>query len=231
VTDAARIDPARPPTLWERSLYRFVRFVAVGFCRTFWALSVSGAENVPKTGAFILAPVHRSNIDTVVVAAVTKRRLRYMGKDTMWKYRIPGAVFTALGSFPVHRGSADREALRLAQSVVEAGEPIVMFPEGTRQSGPDLAELFDGPAFIAARVGIPIVPVGIGGSERAMPKGAKMLRPVHVHLEVGAPIPPPARDANGRVPRRALRETTERLAKELQPLFDEARTRAGSGGA
>ena len=221
------IDPARPPTLWERFLYRSIRAVAVGFCRLFWALSVTGAEHVPKTGAFVLAPVHRSNIDTVVVSAVTTRRLRYMGKDSMWKYRIPGAVFTALGSFPVHRGTADREALRLAQSVAEAGEPIVMFPEGTRQTGPALAELFDGPAFIAARVGIPIVPVGIGGTERAMPRGAKLLRPVHVHLEVGPPIMPPAKDATGRVPRRAVRETTEQLAKELQPLFDEARRRAG----
>ena len=78
-------DVGRGPTLWERLLYRFIRAVAVGFCRLFWALSVSGAENVPRTGAFILAPVHRSNIDTVVVAAVTKRRLRYMGKDSMWK--------------------------------------------------------------------------------------------------------------------------------------------------
>jgi 1-acyl-sn-glycerol-3-phosphate acyltransferase len=227
VSEGPHVDPARPATLWERALYRFIRFVAIGFCRIFWALSVSGAEHIPKKGAFVLAPVHRSNIDTVVVAGVTKRRLRYMGKDTMWKYRLPGAVFTALGSFPVHRGTADRESLRLAQAVVEAGEPLVMFPEGTRQTGAALAELFDGPAFIAARAGIPIVPVGIGGSERAMPKGAKMLRPVHVHLEVGAPIPPPARDASGRVPRRALRETTERLAKELQPLFDEARRRAG----
>ena len=212
---------------WEVALYRFIRVLILGVAKVYCRIEVVGKEHVPKDKPFILAPVHRSNVDFALVSLVTTRRMRYMGKDSIFKYKWLNPFFEALGAFPVHRGAADREALHISMAVVESGQPLVMFPEGTRQSGPALAELFDGPAFIAARVGIPIVPVGIGGSERAMPKGAKMLRPVHVHLEVGPPIPPPQRDATGRVPRRALRETTEQLAKELQRLFDEARRRAG----
>ncbi len=84
-------DPGRPPTLWERVLYRVVRGAAVWFARIYWRLEVHGLEHVPE-GAFVLSAVHRSNVDSLIVAAVTKRRLRYFGKHQMWKYR-PAAKF------------------------------------------------------------------------------------------------------------------------------------------
>jgi 1-acyl-sn-glycerol-3-phosphate acyltransferase len=209
---------SRPQLVW----YAFVRAVVVAFCRLFWRLRVEGAEHVPTTGPFILAPVHRSNVDTPLVAAVTRRPLRYMGKDAMWKYRFSAWFFTSLGGFPVHRGTADREALRACMEVLAGGEALVMFPEGTRQTGALVAELFDGPAYVALRTGAPIVPVGIGGSERAMPRHARMIRPVPVRIVVGPPLPIPSPATGSRAPRRAVRELTERLRKELQVLYDEA---------
>jgi 1-acyl-sn-glycerol-3-phosphate acyltransferase len=182
---------------------------------------------VPRTGPFILAPVHRSNIDTPAVAAVTRRRLRYMGKDSLWKFRWSAWFFRNMGGFPVHRGTPDREALRWASSVVEAGEPVVMFPEGTRQEGPLVEHVLDAVAFVALREGVPILPVGIGGSDRAMPKGSRGLRPVKVTMVIGAPIAVAAPAPGERVPRRAVRELSERLQAELQLLYDEAQARAG----
>ena len=61
--------------------------------------------------------------------------------------------------------------------MLEAGEPLVLFPEGERKSGPIVQPLFDGATYVAVKAGVPIVPVGIGGSERAMPKGAKFIFP------------------------------------------------------
>ena len=120
----------------------------------------------------MLAPVHRSNMDTPFASCVTRRRLRFMGKDTLWK-RQPAAWFlSALGGFPVTRGTADREALKRCIAVLQAGEPLVLFPEGERKSGPTVQPLFDGAAYVALKAGVPIVPVGIGGSEAVMPKGA-----------------------------------------------------------
>jgi 1-acyl-sn-glycerol-3-phosphate acyltransferase len=97
-----------------------------------------------------------------------------------------------------------------------------MFPEGTRRSGPVVEDLFDGTAFVAARTGVPIVPVGIGGSEAMMPKGAKMLKRSKLVLLVGDPIPAPALTEAGRVPRSAVGVLTTRVQHELQALFDEA---------
>jgi 1-acyl-sn-glycerol-3-phosphate acyltransferase len=113
-------------------------------------------------------------------------------------------------------------------SVLEGGEPLVLFPEGTRRSGPVVEDVFDGAAYVALRTGAPIVPVGIGGSERAMPKGAKFLRPVKLHMVVGEPLQPPVTEGGTRAPRRAVRELTTELQKRLQDLFDEAQARAGS---
>ena len=99
-------------TRQEILLYRVFRAVLLGFAKVWFRLRVENAEKVPATGAFILAPIHRSNLDFLVVLAVTKRRMRYLAKDSLWK---PGwgKLFTALGGIPVARGSADREALRI----------------------------------------------------------------------------------------------------------------------
>ena len=210
----------------QLALYRVVRALLAAFSRTYWRLTVGGGHHVPATGPFVLAPVHRSNVDTPVVAALTRRRLRFIGKQEMWKYGWSAWLFTALGGFPVRRGTADREALRKVAAVLDAGQPVVMFPEGTRRAGAVVEDLFDGPAFVAARTGVPIVPVGIGGTHQAMPRGARTLRPAHVHVEVGPPLVPPPLEG-GRVPRRVVRELTAELTVELQRLYDVAQERAG----
>jgi 1-acyl-sn-glycerol-3-phosphate acyltransferase len=208
-------------------LYRVVRGILYGFSRLFWRLTIEGTEHLPSTGPYVVAPVHRSNIDTVVVAMIARRRLRFMGKDSLWSRGWSAWLFSALGGFPVHRGTVDREALRRCINVIEGGEPLVVFPEGTRRGGPLVEELFDGAAYIATRTGVPIVPVGVAGSEAAMPRGAKMLRPVKIHVVIGAPLYPEAVTEGGRAPRRAVHDLTVALHKEIQRLFDQAQAKIG----
>lgn len=228
MSDPTPADPALTnPTLPQRILYFVVRNVIVGFCRLFWRLEVHGREHIPATGPFILSPVHRSNIDTPLVAACTSRRVHYMGKQEMWKYKLSAAFFTAMGGIPVNRGAADRDALRKCVEVINHGEPLVIFPEGTRRSGPVVEEMFEGAAYVATKTGAPIVPVGIGGSEPAMPKGAKFIKPVKCVLVIGPPVHPEPGEA-GKAPRRAVRELNGRLQAELQRLFDEAQVKAGT---
>lgn len=217
----------KPARRWELVLYRFVRALVLGVAKLFGRIEVIGRDNIPKRGAFVLAPVHRSNIDFALVSLVTTRRMRYMGKDSIWKFKFLNPFLDALGAFPVHRGTADREALRTTIALVDGGEPLVMFPEGTRQSGPVVQELFDGPAYVATKTGVPIVPVGIGGSEAAMPKGSKIIRPAKIVLVVGEPLEPPARAETGSTSRRAVKQLTEQLHAEIQKLFDDAQVRAG----
>ncbi len=211
--------------LASRVFYRVAWLLVVPPFRLYTRLTVNGREHLPKHGAYVLAPTHRSYLDTPFAGCVRWKRMRYMGKHTMWKNRVWGWIFSALGAFPVQRGSADREALRRSVEVLQMGEPLVLFPEGERKSGPVVQPLFEGAVYIAIKAGVPIVPVGIGGSERVMPKGAKFLYPRKVHVEIGPPIPPPVVAEGARVPRTTYHEYSERLHAELQRLFDTAMER------
>lgn len=204
-------------------LYVVVRNLLWLLTKALFRLSVDGKEHIPRHGAFVLAPVHRSFADFALVSAVTQRRMRYMGKDSLFRVKPLARFISALGAFPVHRGAADREALRRSIEVVERGEPLVIFPEGTRRSGDVVDNLFEGAAFVAARAGVPVIPVGIGGSEAAMPKGKKLPRPTRIHIVVGAPIAPPAATDAGRVSRKSVHAMTAELQRELQRAFDAAR--------
>jgi 1-acyl-sn-glycerol-3-phosphate acyltransferase len=206
--------------------YALARGVVELVCRLYWRVDILGRDRIPRTGPFVIAPVHRSNIDTLLAGCLVRRRIRFMGKDSLWRYRWSAALFDSLGAFPVQRGTPDREALRICEEALRGGEPVVLFPEGTRQAGPVVQPLFEGAAFVAARAGVPIVPVGIGGSEWAMPKGSRRILPVKVVMVVGDPIMPPQRSA-GRVPRRAVTEITEELTSRLQGAFDQAMKAAG----
>ena len=217
-------------SLGEWVLYRFVRGALLVFARLWFRLSVEGEEHLPEGRPYIVSPIHRSNIDFLLVLVCCPRdaRLRYLAKDTLWK---PGwgKLFSALGGIPVARGTADREALRSCVEVLEGGESLVMFPEGTRQHGPELAEMFDGTAFVQSRTGAPIVPVGIGGSETAMPKGAKFIKPRKITVMIGAPLDPPVIGEDGaRARRHAIRDQTTALGEVIQLLFDEAQRQAGT---
>ena len=91
---------------------RASRGVCVGFCRVWFRMTVEGLEHVPRSGPFVLAPVHRSNMDTPIVCVVTRRRLRYMGKDSLWKKSFPRWFLSALGGFPVTRGQRGQGGAR-----------------------------------------------------------------------------------------------------------------------
>jgi len=224
-------DDARPPS--RRTglgvpgfVYRFLRLVAHLVNRLYWRVEVEGAGHVPTTGPVILAPVHRSFMDFFAVSEVTARKIFYMTKEEMWKTPGLGPVLDAVGAFPVHREGADRLALDRAQDVLERGDVLILFPEGTRRTGAVVQDLHEGAAFLAARTGAVIVPIGIGGTAAAMPKGSKFVRPVKVHLVVGRPLAAPARSARGRVPRTQVHALTEELAAQLQYLYETAEARA-----
>ena len=205
----------------NRFFYLTIRLIVIVVCRLYLRLRIVDAHKIPKSGTFILAPSHRSTLDIPVAAATTRRRMMYMGKDSMWKIKPIGVLLTALGSFPVTRGSADLEALKRCIAVLERGDPLVLFPEGTRHHGRVIEPLFDGAAFIAYKTGVPIIPVGIAGSEEIWPPGTKLPRPRKCVAVVGDAIYP--KDLNGeRATREMMSEFTLELQTSLQTVFDKA---------
>ena len=206
-------------------LYRAERTLFVSVLWAWFRPRVAGKEHVPASGPVILAPVHRSFADFGFSAFCTDRKLFFMAKDELWKNKWLGRLLLSVGAFPVHRESADREALQRAEEVLRHGQVLVLFPEGTRREGTVVEDLMEGAAFLSARTGAPIVPIGIGGSDVAMPKGKTIPSPRTIQVVVGPAIPPPPRTGGGRVSRSAVHAATEALVPRLQEVYDDARAR------
>jgi 1-acyl-sn-glycerol-3-phosphate acyltransferase len=167
---------------------------------------VKGKENVPSQGPLLGVSLGRVTI--------------FMAKEELFRSRFSAYFISSFGSFPVHRGKLDREAIRQAQQVLADGLALVMFPEASRSKSAQLQPAFPGSALIASRSDVPILPVGISGTERI--KGiAWILRRPHITVNVGRPFYlPPARSE---LTRARLAEHTDfimqRIAELLPPQY------------
>jgi 1-acyl-sn-glycerol-3-phosphate acyltransferase len=211
----------------QLAFYHVARGLLVGLCYLLFRVKVNGRARVPTKGAYIVAPTHRSLVDIPLAATITRRPIRFMGKQELWATRFGAWLFSALGGFPVDR-SAGTGAVRAALARLADGEPVVVFPEGTRRSGPRVEQLQDGAAFLAVKAGVPIVPVGIAGTEQILPSGKVALHPRRVVVVVGEPLVPAPGTGSGAARKQETQALTEALESSLQHLFDEATARLPS---
>jgi 1-acyl-sn-glycerol-3-phosphate acyltransferase len=202
--------------------YRIVWWIVAWGSGVVFRVRMRGRERLPRAGGYVLAPSHRSMMDIPFLALVTKDRVRFMGKVEVFRIPVLGWLFSALGGFPVARDGTDRKAVRDSVAMLRAGELLAVFPEGTRQYGPKIQPLQPGAAYLAMRAGVPIVPIGIAGSEEILRSNEGRLPGFgRVAIVVGEPLPPPPR-ATAAVPRAEVDAFTAELAEALQHTFDEA---------
>lgn len=179
-----------------------------------------GASNVPASGA-VLAGNHASYLDPVLLWCGAPRPTHFVAKAELWQVGWIGWLLDRLWAFPVARGSADRVMISTATGLLGRGELVGMFPEGTRgQSDSDeLGAAHGGVAFIAMRAEVPVVPVGIAGTDKALPRGAKLPRFPKVVVSYGEPIDP--KDFGG-----GRKERIEAMTEELMRRIARERDRA-----
>ncbi len=151
-------------------------------------------DAIPAEGPVILAANHVSNLDGVLlggwVIARVPRRIHWLGKREMFELPIVRGVLHNYGVHPVDRSGADIEAFRTAQGILEAGQALLIFPEGTRSRDGSLQKARDGLAMLALRTGAPIVPIGVADTDKVWPKDRKP-RPWpggHVTVRIGTPF-------------------------------------------
>jgi 1-acyl-sn-glycerol-3-phosphate acyltransferase len=161
--------------------------------RLYGRWQVFGAENVPLRGPVLLAANHLSFADPPTVGAGLRRKAWFMGKEELFRSAPLRWLLGKWHAFPVRRGSGDLAALKRAMRLLNRGEALVIFPEGTRQTSGELGEPEMGVGMIAIRSGAPVVPVLIRGTDRMLPKGARWLRFARVRVVYGQPLvfPPP----------------------------------------
>ena len=177
----------------------------------------------------MLAPGgHRSILDTPAVSLAGPRVLRYMGAESYFNTLGLGWFLRAMGGFPVERAATDRAALRLAEWVLDNGEPLAVFPESTRQEGPIIQPLEGGGVVPGLSNRCAHRARRDRGSGASNAEGARFFRPRKLVLVIGEPILPLERVEGQRVKRSDIRKLTEQLSEQLQVLYDEAQIRAGA---
>jgi 1-acyl-sn-glycerol-3-phosphate acyltransferase len=207
----------------SRPLYLFVRALLVPFLRLWFRMRITGAQNIPREGAAVIAPNHKSFWDSFFVAVATPRHLRFMGKSELFEKRPLGYLFVRLGAFPVRRGESDRDALETARTILRQGGLLALFPEGTRVRDPEgVGSPKRGAGRLALEAGAPLVPTAITGTQRLF--AGPIPKPVRVQVAFGDPI-----DVRGRepTPEEAARVTEDELWPEVEETYGTLRARRG----
>lgn len=151
---------------WRNPFYKLSRFLGKSLVWLLFRWRVVGAEHIPVTGPLVLSCNHINNLDPISLGASTPRFVHFMAKQELFRWRPVGKLLSFYGAFAVKRGAGDRSAIRYALAVPEAGQCLVIFPEGHRSRTGALGKGQSGIAMIAKRAQCPIVPCVVIGPYR-----------------------------------------------------------------
>lgn len=206
-------------------IYHFMLWSYAQFFK-FNGWQLHGRENVPKSGAVIIAPNHVSMFDPPLVGCATPRLVTTMGKAELFDkktfgLKILGFIIQHMGTFPVKRGRSDRRAMRRAMQVLKDGGALVIFPEGTRTKTGELGPPELGMALLAHSTKTPIVPAFIAGTEGGLSNLQPKLRRVKVQIWYGEPLSFDAEYAR-KGDRATLQAIADRVMQEIAALRDQS---------
>jgi len=215
----------------ESPLYKYVfptgHLVLRGLVRLLaprW--QVTGRGHIPRRGPVLLAPNHISDGDPPMVAASALRPLWFMAKAPLFDIPVLGPWMRFCRAFPVERDGMDRAALRFTEGLLERGQAVVIFPEGQCSPTGELAPLMPGVVMLALRTGVPIVPVGICGSNSILPYSVVVPRPTLARVQVHFGPPVGFSDLSELPSREQRQQANARLAGVLRHAVEVARGRA-----
>ncbi len=154
----------------------------------YFRLGGDGLECVPATGGLLLAVNHASFLDPVLVGLVMRRPIHFMARDTLFKKNGFGWLLRAVHSVPVRREGASRNSLRAVLDLLEEGRVVLVFPEGTRSRDGRFGKFRNGIVKMSQLAGVPVLPVVVGGSHRALGRGAWLPRPARTRVYFGDPL-------------------------------------------
>jgi len=196
-------------------LYIIGKLIVGAFFRLFTRWRVKGRENVPRKGALLVVSNHLNFNDPPLLGVSLGRQVVFMAKEELFRFRPLAYFLSSLGAFPVHRGRLDREAIRRSEKALAEGRALVMFPEATRSPRSQLQRAFPGSALIASRQAVPVLPVGIFGTERL--KGLWLFRRPRITVNIGKTFSLPK--AGSKLTREELTENTELIMRRVAELL------------
>ncbi len=206
-----------------------------------WRVRVEGREHLPRHGPAVLAANHQSFCDSFFVPLVVWRKVTFLAKAEYFDSWRTAWFFRAAGQIPIRRGggSASENALVTAAEVLGSGNLLAVYPEGTRAADGRVHRGRTGVARLSREVGVPVIPVGIVGTEAVQPVGVKMMRPFkRVTVRFGPPVRMPVaadpKDPAADHDHQVCRAFTDNLMEEIarlseRPYVDEYVAKRASG--
>lgn len=209
-------------TSFQKFFYSLVKTFFLIFHTLYNRLEVRGRENIPPTGRLIVASNHASNVDPPLIGAVFPGYLRFLAKESLFRNPLLGFCVRSLAAVPVTREDSQRAGavMKLMLGLLQSGERIVIFPEGTRSRDGRLKPLEPGAAFLSLKADAPILPVYIAGSHDACPPGRVLYRPKKLVVTFAPPIPPDAGEGGERARRERMMERLDVALRAMQKEAD-----------
>jgi 1-acyl-sn-glycerol-3-phosphate acyltransferase len=202
--------------------YTFVRVLVSLPTLLIYRVRVIGRENVPKSGALVLAPNHLSQLDHFFCGLYLRRKIRFMGKSQLFGPPVLTYVFKHGGVFPVRRGHHDEEAFKTAYTILDQGGMLLVYAEGGRQRSGELGQARPGIGRIALESGVPIVPVAIHGSARV--RRWKRFNFPKVTVQYGEPVSYPIENSPSR---ERQQQVAEEIFAHVREMYGEIAIRSG----
>ncbi len=199
-------------------LYNIIRAILGGLLFLFTDWHVRGRENVPREGAMVVVANHLNLADPPLLAYALGRKAVFMAKEELYRNPLLSYVIRRIGSFPVRRGKLSREVLRQAGDVLGSGLMLAVFPEGGRSRNGQLQAAFSGAALIALHNCVPVLPVGISGTEKIKGLGWLLRRPC-LTVNIGRPFSLPSVD--GKMTKEELAGLTDEIMGRIAELLPE----------
>ncbi len=167
--------------------YQLIRAILYIFFKLFNRFEVIGSKNVPSEGGVIIAANHVSYLDPPVLGVALKRRPTYIAKEGLFHIPFIGRIVRGC-CFPVKRDKPQPSIIKEAVSRLKVGGVLILFPEGSRSADGDFLDAKRGVGMIAGMSAVPVVPTLIEGTNRALPVGAKLIRPARIRVVFGTPL-------------------------------------------
>lgn len=168
-------------------IYLLAKVIAFFVFHLFFLIEIKGKENMPKKGGFIIASNHLSYLDPPLIGFACPRKLYYFAKISLFKIKVFSNLIKILGAIPIEREGSPL-SLRKGLDILKNGEGIVIFPEGTRSKNGQIKEAKHGIGFLVAKSKVPIIPVKLIGSDKALPPNKKFIRLKKIKIIIGKPL-------------------------------------------
>lgn len=203
-------------------LYAIGKLLSIAVCKIFGRWQVIGRENIPRKGGVLLCANHVSYIDPPALGAGASRRVHFMAKEPLFRVPVLGFLIKRVGAFPVRQHTADRTALKKAIELLQNGEVVAIFPEGTRNFNPqELLPPEPGAGMIALKSRVPVVPVALINTEKLLPPHALFFRFARIKVAYGKPVDlGNLYDKNGR---EVVEEAGKRIMAAISELLSKHR--------